>query len=302
MHSLYQRGAILTTMWSLLSAFLGAFGFGTANVVIKKSLSNLSIPQTLMMSTLSGIGWLMLFLLATRIGVQFSIREIFLAAGLALLEVTLYLVLYRTFEVSQVTVATAVSSTYPILAAAIAVLFFKEAIQSYQWLAILILVVGAVLTGINWTEFRKGQFSKKDLVKGWQWILATMLLHALYFPLLGQFTSHGSWESKLLLIKLFSALIMWVVFVLIRRQSVLPPQDKVAFTSLLGLLEMLGWVGFSWATGASTGQTAILIAVLNSAALITAIWAYFVLNEKLSKLQYLGILLIVGGLSWLTLR
>lgn len=288
-------------MFSIFSAFMGAFGFGTANVVIKKSLGSLSIPQTLMMSTLSGIAWLLLFLLATRTGLQFSLRDVALAGGLALAEVTLYLVLYRTFAVSQVTVATAVSGTYPILAAVIAAVVFKEAIVGQQWLAIVVLVVGAILTSVNWTEVLDGKLDGNELAKGWPWILATTLIHALYFPLLGQFTSLGSWESKLLLIKLFSALIMWLVFVVARRERVLPPKDKVAFTSLLGLLEMLGWVGYSWATSASVGQTAILIAVLNSAALITAVWAYFVLNEKLSKIQYLGIGLIVAGLSWLSL-
>ncbi len=280
---------------------MGAFGFGTANVVIKKSLGSLSIPQTLMMSTLSGIAWLLLFLLATRTGLQFSLRDVVLAGGLALAEVTLYLVLYRTFAVSQVTVASAVSGTYPILAAVIAAVVFKEAIVGQQWLAIVLLVVGAILTSVNWAGVFDGKLDGNELAKGWPWILATTLIHALYFPLLGQFTSLGSWESKLLLIKLFSALIMWLIFVVVRHERVLPPKDKVSFTSLLGLLEMMGWVGYSWATSASAGQTAILIAILKSSAVVTAVLAYFVLNEKLSKIQYLGIGLIVAGLSWLSL-
>jgi drug/metabolite transporter (DMT)-like permease len=288
-------------MFSIFSAFMGAFGFGTANVVIKKSLGSLSIPQTLMMSTLSGIGWLLLFLMATRAGLLFSLQDVLLAGGLALAEVTLYLVLYRTFAVSQVTVAIAVSGTYPILAAIIAAVLFQEVIGAQQWLAIAVLVVGALLVSVNWAELRDGKLDGNELAKGWPWILATTLIHALYFPLLGQFTSQGSWESKLLLIKLFSALILWLGFVVLRRERVLPPQNKIAFTSLLGLLELLGWVGYSWATSASTGQTAILIAILKSSTLITAVWAYFVLNEKLSKLQYLGIGLIVAGLSWLSL-
>jgi drug/metabolite transporter (DMT)-like permease len=288
-------------MFSIFSAFMGAFGFGTANVVIKKSLGSLSIPQTLMMSTLSGIAWLLLFLLATRTGLQFSLRDVVLAGGLALAEVTLYLVLYRTFAVSQVTVASAVSGTYPILAAVIAAVVFKEAIVGQQWLAIVLLVVGAILTSVNWAGVFDGKLDGNELAKGWPWILATTLIHALYFPLLGQFTSLGSWESKLLLIKLFSALIMWLIFVVVRHERVLPPKDKVSFTSLLGLLEMMGWVGYSWATSASAGQTAILIAILKSSAVVTAVLAYFVLNEKLSKIQYLGIGLIVAGLSWLSL-
>lgn len=289
-------------MFSLLSAFMGAFGFGTANVVIKKSLSDLSAAQTLMAATLSGIGWLFLFLLASRTGLAFSLQDLYSAAGLAFIEVCLYLILYRTFAVSQVTVAIAVSGTYPLLAALFAASLFGEVILAHQWWAIAVLVLGGILTSVNWSGLFDGKLNGNELVKGWPWILATTAIHALYFPLLGQFTSVGSWETKLLLIKLFSAAILWLVFVVVRRQRVLVPRTKVAFTSLLGLLEMLGWVGYSWATSSSTGQTAVLIAVLNSAALVTAVWAYFVLNEKLSKIQYLGIALIVAGLSWLSLR
>jgi drug/metabolite transporter (DMT)-like permease len=286
-------------MFSYLSALLGAFGFGTANIVIKKSLGNLSIPQTLMMSTLSGIGWMFLYLLASRTGFSFRLSDLALAVGLAVFEVCLYLVLYRTLLVSNVTVAIAVSSAYPVLSTVLTVVFWQETLNLAQFGSIGLLVIGAVITSIDWEGVRRDGLDWRDVVRGWPWILATLAIHAVYFPLLGQFTSTGSWESKLFLIKLFSAVVLWIVFVIIRREKVLPPREKIAFTSLLGLLELVGWAGYSWATSTSQGQTAVLIAILNSAAVVTAIWAYFVLGEKLSRWQYAGIALLVVGLTWL---
>lgn len=288
-------------MFGIVGAIIGATGFGAANVVIKKSLSSLSIPQTLMMSTLSGVVFLFLFSLL-RGEFQILPSDVLVAAGLlAIGEVILYLVLYKTFDVSNVTVATAVSGTYPLLSTIFTVLVFSEVLPINKVGFILLLVLGAIVTSIDWGGVFKNGLDKKDLVKGWQWIVLTTLVHALYFPLLGNFTSTGSWETKLLFIKLFSSLILFVFFFLYKKQSVLPPKDKIPFTSLLGFLEVTGWAGFSWATNSTEGQTAILIATLNSSALVTAVLAYFFLKEKLSKIQYIGILMIVLSLTGLSL-
>lgn len=284
----------------MLGAIIGATGFGTANVVIKKSLASLTIPQTLMMSTLSGVVCLALFALFTN-GYEPLTANLILTAGLlAGGEVLLYLVLYKTFEVSNVTVATAVSGTYPLLATIVTVFLFGEVLPLNKLAFIATLVIGAIGTSIDWNGVFKNGFDKKDLEKGFGWILATTLLHATYFPLLGNFTATGTWQMKLLLIKIFSALLLFIVFQLIKKQSVLPPTKLMPFTSLLGLLEVIGWAGFSWATNSTEGQTAILIAALNSAALVTAILAYFFLDEKLSKFQYVGILMIVASLTGLS--
>lgn len=289
-------------MFTILSALLGAFGFGTANVVIKKSLSSLSYAQTLTMSTLSGIVWFLVFMIATRIGISFTIFDAVKAAGLAIMEVSLYLIFYKMLDVSNVTIGSAVSGAYPIFATLILTTVFHQVVTLNQWLAIGIIILGALILSLDWVGVFKDGLDKKDLVKGWPWILATMAIHVAYYPLLGQFTAVGSWETKLLLIKIFSAVILAIVFGLVRRQKILPPKSKLVFTSLLGLLELMGWAGFAWANSGSNGQTAVVLAVLNSSALVTAVLAYFFLKEKLVKFQYFGILLIVAGLTWLSFK
>lgn len=288
-------------MIGIVGALTSALGFGTANVVIKRSLSNLSIPQTLMMSTLSGAFFMSIFILLNGASERVTTNLLLLSFVFAVAEVILYLVLYKTFSVSNVTVATAVSGTYPIIATLFTVIVLSETIDISSFSFILLIVLGAILTSIRWEDVFKKGFNQGDLVQGFPWIIATTLIHSLYFPLLGNFTERGSWEIKLLLIKLFSALILFSVFFLIRKQTILPPKQKVPFTSLLGLLEVTGWAGYTWATSSTEGRTGVIIATLNSAALVTAVWAYFVLEEKLSKLQYTGILIIVASVTALSL-
>lgn len=288
-------------MIGILGAVIGATGFGAANIVIKKALSNLTIPQTLMMSTLSGIVFLALFSLIGGAFESVTFNTFLIAGLLACGEVLLYLVLYKTFAVSNVTVATAVSGSYPLLSTIFTVFILSEALPLSKLGFIALLVVGGIVTSINWDGVLKNGFDKRDLVKGFNWILLTTALHAVYFPMLGAFTSTGVWQMKLILIKLFSAALLFLIFFVIKKESILPPRDRVPFTSLLGLLEVVGWAGFSWATNNTEGQTAILVAALNSGALVTAVLAYFFLNEKLSRFQYAGIFLIIAGLTGMTL-
>lgn len=288
-------------MQGLFGGIISASGFGAANIVIKKSLASLTIPQTLMMSTLSGIFFLILVTLLAKVTESFTLGFFLAAGGLAILEVSLYLLLYKTYEVSNVTVATALISTYPIVATLFTVIFLNETLEGIKYIFILLMVIGVIVISINWDEVFKNKFDKKDLMKGLPWMFATMLIHTLYFPLLGEFTEQGSWEIKLLFIKIFSAIILFMVFFLVQRKKILPPKNKILSTSLLGLLEVIGWSGFSWASNSTEGQKAIIITALNSGAMVTAILAYIILQEKLSKLQYLGILIIVIGLTGLSL-
>lgn len=288
-------------MIALIGALTSAFGFGTANVVIKKSLANLTIPQTLMMSTLSGAFFMFIFILLTGASETITTDLLVTTFIFALAEVFLYLVLYKTFSVSNVTVATAVSGIYPILATIFTVLVLSETIELENLGIIFFIVVGTILVSIRWEDVLKDGFDSKDLVKGFPWIMLTTVIHAIYFPLLGNFTDEGSWEIKLLLIKIFSAFILFSIFFVYKKQSVIPGKSKILFTSLLGLLEVTGWAGYTWATSNTEGETGIIIATLNSAALVTAVWAYFVLNERLTRIQYLGVIIIVASLTALSL-
>lgn len=285
---------------SIIGALISALGFGTANIVIKKSLSNLSIPQTLMMSTLSGAFFLFILTLFRGFGSDLGTIVTF-AAIFAVFEVGLYLTLYKAFEESNLTVASAVITSYPILSTIFTVFFLNQQVAPIKFAFVGLMVVGAIVVSIDWNKVLKDGFNKSDLVKGLPWIIISTLVHAVYFPLLGEFTASGDWEAKLFFIKVFSTIVIFILFFVIKKQSVIPPKNLIPFTSLLGLLEVIGWAGYSWATSTTEGKTAILIAILNSSVVITAILAFFILKERISKFQYIGIVLVFVSLVGLSL-
>lgn len=277
----------------LIGAILSAVGFGIANVVIKKLLGNTSIPQTLTMSI--GFGALFLLILNFIQGFptyEYSVNLLPTLALFAFGEVVLYLSLYKAFDVANVTVASGILGTYPVLSTLYAVVFFGEIVAPVKVIFIILMVVSAIALGIDWNLVRKNGFDKKDLVKGLPWVILCLLLHAVYFPALGNLTASGFWEFKLLGIKFFALLILIVWFFVIQKNNVQGGKSRIVLGILLGLLEVLGWVGLSWASGNTVGQIAIIVVLGSSAPLVTAIVARLFLKEKLSWIQYGAVFVI----------
>lgn len=286
----------------LLGSLLSALAFGTSNIVIKKALGSTSIKQTLPFAMLSGVVVLAIYSLLRGAEVTLSVEDLPVALILGIGEAILYLALYRAFAVSNVTVASAVISVYPLFTTIFAVLFLGELATAVLFSGVILLIMGIILISVDLTQLRDG-LQTKDLVKGWPWILVTLAAHTIYFPLLGNFTATGVWESKLLAVKLI-ALVSVAIFFALRGNTLsklLPSRRILPFTILLGVLEILGWVGLSFASNNSEGQLAIIIAIGSSGPLVTAILAYFLLKERLKPAQYLGVLVVFAGLVLLGL-
>lgn len=172
---------------SIFGANLSAFGFGGANVIAKVALGKLGVIQTLVIG--SAAGSVLLFIISLLTGDLGIARTILpLALGMAVLEVFLYLVLYKTFAVANLTIAVSIMSTYPAFALAMSVLFLNESIDLLKALLVLLVILGAILTSVDWQGVFKDGLDKKDLVKGLPWILLCLALHVVYFPLLSVYT------------------------------------------------------------------------------------------------------------------
>ncbi|KXK26998.1 MAG: EamA-like transporter family protein [candidate division WS6 bacterium OLB20] len=284
-------------MQALLGALISSTGFGTANIVIKKSLEDVTIARTLFMSFISGTVVLLMYTILTGSLSGIDTSNLLIPALLACGEIMLYLFLYKAFASSNVTVATALINLYPILTTFVAIFALGAVVPAEDWIFIVMMIFGAGLVGIDWAGVRRDGFDKKDLTKGLAWIVLAIIAHAIYFPALGSYTSSGDLFTKLLLIKSFATVIFFIGSSVLQRVPPVPARGKVLPLSLLGLLEVIGWIGFSWAVGADVTRVGIVTAALNLAAIVTAVEAYFFLKERLRLLQYAGIVVIVIALT-----
>lgn len=210
-------------------------------------------------------------------------------------EVALYLTLYKAFDAANVTVAGAVLATYPIVSTVVAVLFLGEVVSLAQALLILLIVIGALVTGLDWNMILKEKLSRNAFVKGLGWVLICLCLHAIYFPALGNLTAEGSWETRLLGIKVFATIFLAIIFIFLKKERFVLTRKRLSIGFLIGFLEVLGWVGLSYGSNNSEGLIAVIVALGSSGIVITAIFAKIFLKEKIHIVQYFGILLVFLG-------
>ena len=282
---------------ALIGALMSAIGFGLSNIIIKKALSNTSIPQILISSMISGVVFLLLLVLLSGFPSNVSIELIITLAIFALGEVCLYLSLYKAFDEADVSVATGILGIYPIISSVFTVLFLGDMIGVEKVGFIVLMAIGAIFIGLNWQEFKSKKLGLNSFMKGLPWALLSLLIHSIYFPALGNLTASGQWEFKLLGIKIFAVIILWIIFLAIKKSKFILTKGKIIAGTLLGFLEVLGWIGLSYASSNSTGMIAIIVALGSSTPLVTAIVARFYLNEKLHIMQYVGIITVVVGLT-----
>jgi len=165
---------------------------------------------------------------------------------------------------------------------------------------ILLIVVGGILISIDWTTLKSQSFNFRTFIKGLPWALLCLLLHAIYFPLLSVLTANGHWEFKLFGIKIFAVVILIIIFVLIKKVKFQITGIRLLAGTLLGFLEVLGWIGLSLASSNSTGSIAIILA-LSQAPIVTPIAGIVLLKEKFALMQFVGLVFVIIGVTALTL-
>lgn len=287
--------------FALVGALISAIGFGLANIVIKKALSNTSIPQVLISSMASGVVFLLILMAFVGFPQEISAQLILTLFVFAIGEVALYLILYKAFAVADVTVASGIICTYPIISTVITVLFLGETVSLLSASFITLLVIGAILIGLDWDKLKLKKLGKDSFIKGLPWALLSLIVHAIYFPALGNLTASGQWEFKLLGIKAFALIILAITYIVIKKSKFVLTKNKLIAGTILGFLEVLGWIGLSYSSSNSTGMIAIIVALGSSAPLVTAIIARVYLKEKLHFMQYIGIMIVVIGLTLIAL-
>lgn len=285
---------------AIIGSLISAVGFGLANVVIKKSLENTSVGQTLIFSNSVGLVLLVLISFITNQNFLVDFQLLLILTAFAIGEFVLYLTLYKAFDNADITIAAALLSTYPIFSTLVSIFILNEGSSRSVFLIIIMIVFGALLTGLDWNDGIREK-GKGVFVKGLSWVAITLIIHALYFPLLGKLTSEGSWQISLMYIKLIGIPIYLIYFLFIRKVKIIPTKDRIFLNSFIGFLEIIGWVGIAYASSQTSGAIAIIVALGSSAPIVTAIFARILFKEKIHIVQYLGIGVTFAAMVILTL-
>lgn len=279
-------------MW-ILYAFGSAFFAGItailAKIGIKNTDSNLATAvRTIVILIFS---WLMVFIVGSFNTInELTIKTIIflilsgLATGLS------WLCYFKALQLGNVNKVTPIDKSSTILTMVLAMIFLGEKITFLKFISIILIGIGTYLM----IEKKKDNKQAKDN----KWLLYAFgsAIFASLTSILGKIGIEGVESNLGTAIRTIVVLVMaWIVVFVTKKQSEIKNIDKRSWKFLLlsGLTTGLSWLCYYKAL--QDGEASIVVPIDKLSIVITIVFSYFILKEKLSKKSMLGLIGIIGG-------
>ena len=279
-------------MW-ILYAFGSAFFAGItailAKIGIKNTDSNLATAvRTIVILIFS---WLMVFIVGSFNTInELTTKTIIflilsgLATGLS------WLCYFKALQLGNVNKVTPIDKSSTILTMFLAMIFLGEKITFLKFISIILIGIGTYLM----IEKKKDNKQAKDN----KWLLYAFgsAIFASLTSILGKIGIEGVESNLGTAIRTIVVLVMaWIVVFVTKKQSEIKKIDKRSWKFLLlsGLTTGLSWLCYYKAL--QDGEASIVVPIDKLSIVITIVFSYFILKEKLSKKSMLGLIGIIGG-------
>jgi len=279
-------------MW-ILYAFGSAVFAGItailAKIGIKNTDSNLATAvRTIVILIFS---WLMVFIVGSFNTInELTLKTIIflilsgLATGLS------WLCYFKALQLGNVNKVTPIDKSSTILTMVLAMIFLGEKITFLKLISIILIGIGTYLM----IEKKKDNKQAKDN----KWLLYAFgsAIFASLTSVLGKIGIAGVESNLGTAIRTIVVLVMaWIVVFVTKKESEIKNIDKKSWKFLLlsGLTTGLSWLCYYKAL--QDGEASIVVPIDKLSIVITIVFSYILLKEKLSKKSMLGLIGIIAG-------
>ncbi len=226
---------------------------------------------------------------------NFTALHLLLMGLVALLDLTAYLLIYKAYTIGKVSIINPISSAYTIPALVFSVLLFGETIVFLEGVSVFLIIAGVILTSLNFKKLTNG-LKKKDFAKGVPLGVLAALIWGMVIPLFNLTLENNTWYVGGFVLILMEVVFAVIYNLFIKKQDILF-SDKKVLRSLFwaGLTYGGGYLALAWGL-TLTDFTSITTAISAAYPLVLVPAAALILKEKNALNQYLGVILITGGI------
>ena len=237
------------------------------------------------------------------------------------------LFLLRGFSKGVMSVVSPISSTYPVITILLSVIFLSATLSGIEALGIAALLTGIVLAGIKISELRRprtnfdlpspsGGFSNpkpfaalqktgssesgssnKWITKGVGSALGTSLCAGVLFFGLGFVTPSLGYILPVIVMKGAASLASIALLSPLKQKFQVPEMKLTLLLVGLGVLDAMGLIFFNLGIFTAGSSLPIVVTISSMGTVLTIILARTFYKEKLDLIQYLGIVVLLAGLS-----
>ena len=290
---------------AVLAGAGGMIGWGFSEFAAKKSVDAIGTISSLVWAHV--FGTILLFaLLLSRMFVTHVPTELFLDSiewlGLLFfgaLQAVVYYFAYKGFEKGQVSILSPIFASFAGMVALLSVLVFGEALTVLSALALAIIFGGVILINLNVEDFKAGRIRIKT-VAGLREILIATILATMWTLGWDRFSGGKDW--MLYTTCMFVGMTIAAFFIArlanVNLWEVKPGAWK--FLWLIAIGEVVAYLAITLGY-ASTTYTSIVAILSGASSLPTIILAQIFLKERMTRIQAVSSLIIIGGIVLLSL-
>lgn len=204
----------------------------------------------------------------------------------------------KGMEVGSVPVVSAVSSGWAAVTVILSILFLNERITTLQILSIFIIIVGVVVTSLDFKKIKSG-VSKK--ATGMKYALITLFGWGFFFFLDSLLVSKLDWFYAALLVNISTLFVVLIYGRLTKNKFTIEKNSRSILPIIVvaSTLNLIGTLAYNF--GVTSNYTAIVAPLTSATPIVVILLAVFLLKEKLEPSKIIGIALVVAGAIALSL-
>jgi len=227
---------------------------------------------------------------------DFAPRDLWKFAWVGALGAISYLAFYRALAIGPISILSPIVSAYAAVSLVLAVIVLDERLSRGQIAAVVVVMVGVVLAS---SDLRQMHAIGRHQALGLLLALVTVIAIGVFVFGNAYYAIEYGWLVSIFLARSFTAL--FLAAAVARRGWRFPVRSRrlLGLVALLACVDTGGYVMFN--IGAERAETSIVSAASAPYSVIPIVMGVLVLGERPARVQWLGILAVLGGVVLLGL-
>lgn len=282
-----------TTILSILLGIGGMFGWGLYDFLGGVFAKQIGSFKSLFWSQLAGLISIFLLAIVFRSRVNTPVLVIILSLIAAILYSAGYLFFFKGFELGNVSIIAATMNLWTVFTMLSAFMFMGQRLSALQTLGVLMIIFGATLASLNWSEIRNQKFQLSAGVK--EAVFGAFFFGA-FWNVSEIISEKVGWLLTTLFIK-FGIILFLLIFSLLVKQKIGLAKTSTKTKTIILLMGVIETGAVALVNYGLTIGDAILITPIASAlSIVTITLAIIFLKDKVTKFQGLGIITAIIGI------
>ena len=283
-----------TALLSILAGIGGMFGWGLYDFLGGVYSKQIGPFKSFFWSQLAGLTSVLLLLFAFTINLKVPIMAIILIPTAAIVYSAGYLFFFKGFEIGNVSIVAATMNLWAVFTMLFAFIFMGQRLSTMQSLGVFMIISGVTLASLNWSDIKNHSFKLSLGVK-------ETVLGAFFFGVFWNISEVISekigWLSTTLFVK-FGIIVFLLLFsFLSKRELVLTKattKTKI-IVLLMGSIEVGAVAIVNY--GLTIGDAILITPIASALSIVTMTLAIIFLKDKVTKLQGLGMIAAIAGIT-----